>query len=162
MESLRKCNICESTKPIESFEKMYSRKGSPCYRRTCMKCNRVERNERTNKNPLSFLRRNFTQLRSARKIKGEKTWDLLWHDVVEKWTSCEGKCEVSGVKMTHLRDGSGKKLYTNVSIDRIDNDIGYNKENIRLVCWAVNSMKHSMSDTELMLWVSRIHETSRS
>ena len=162
MESSRKCNTCKVTKPITAFEKMYARNGSPCYRRRCLECNRRIRNEENNKDPIKFLRRNFVQLRSARKIKGGKSWDLSWKDVLEKWKRCKGKCQVSGMKMTHRRDGTGKKLYTNVSIDRIDNDIGYNKENIRLVCWAVNIMKHNMSDTELMLWVSRIYGRSGS
>ena len=162
MESSRKCNTCEVTKPITAFEKMFSRNGSPCYRRRCRKCNIQFRNDEANKDPIKFLRRNFTQLRSARKRKGEKSWDLSWQDILDIWLKCKGKCQVSGIKMTHKRDGTGKKLYTNISIDRIDNDIGYKKENIRLVCWAVNIMKHNMSDTELMLWVSRIHDASRS
>ena len=162
MEKLRKCNTCLVTKPLKTFEKMYSKKGTPCHRRQCRSCYSKIRNEKANKNPLTFLRRNFIQLRSARKKKGQKVWDLDWCDVKEKWEKCKGHCQVSGTEMTHHRDGTGKKIYTNVSIDRINNDIGYNKENTRLVCWGVNAMKHSMSDAEMMLWVSRIYDTSKS
>ena len=66
------------------------------------------------------------------------------------------------MKMTHHRDGSGKKIATNVSIDRINNKKGYTKNNVRLVCWCVNKMKHTMSDDELMLWVNRIYDGQRN
>ena len=141
---------------------MVSKKGTISYRNICRVCNFKQRQEKANSSPLLFLKRNYSQLKSARKIAGEMLWELSWHDVVEKWIGCSGRCEVSNVEMTYHRDGTGKKSYTNVSIDRIDNNIGYNKKNIRLVCWAVNIMKHNMSDEELMLWVSRIHEANRS
>ena len=62
------------------------------------------RNDKANKDPIKFLRRNFTQLRSARKRKGEKSWDLSWQDILDIWLKCKGKCQVSGIKMTHKRD----------------------------------------------------------
>ena len=87
---------------------------------------------------------------------------MSFDDIKKKWDDAKGKCSVSGMKMTHHRDGSGKKIATNVSIDRINNKKGYTKNNVRLVCWCVNKMKHTMSDDELMLWVNRIYDGQRN
>ncbi len=56
--------------------------------------------------------------------------------------------------MTHTR-GDGT-VYTNVSIDRIDNDKGYTKDNIHLVCFIANLMKSTMTVDELAEWCKAI------
>jgi hypothetical protein len=43
-----------------------------------------------------------------------------------------------------------------VTIDRIDNDRGYARDNIRLVCRAVNYMKAAMTDDEMRHWCTLI------
>ena len=54
--------------------------------------------------------------------------------------------------MTHQANGT----QTNISIDRIDSTKGYIEGNIRLVCAAVNFMKHRMNDEELVWWCKEI------
>ena len=157
----RECNTCGVTKEITSFEKSYS-KGTQYRRHQCMACKALQRNDRTNKDPILYLRRAFSQLKSSRKTKGSFKWELAFDDIKKKWDDSKGKCAVSGIKMTHHRDGSGKRIPTNVSIDRINNKKGYTKNNVRLVCWCVNKMKHTMSDDELMLWVNRIYDGQRN
>jgi hypothetical protein len=71
------------------------------------------------------------------------------------WDRQDGKCAVTGIPMTHIQ-GAGVRIYTNVSIDRIDSDFGYVPDNVRLVCKAVNFMKHSMTDRELVQWAALI------
>lgn len=127
-----------------------------------MACKAIQRNDRTNKDPILYLRRAFSQLKSSRIRKSTFKWELSFDDIKKKWDDAKGKCSVSGMKMTHYRDGSGKKIATNVSIDRINNKKGYTKNNVRLVCWCVNKMKHTMSDDELMLWVNRIYDGQRN
>lgn len=93
----------------------------------------------------SGRRREFTT------SEGCVTLDVL----KELWANQEGKCAVSGVLLTHIQ-GQGFRVWTNVTIDRIDNDRGYSKDNIRLVCRAVNYMKAAMSDDEMLRWASLI------
>lgn len=57
--------------------------------------------------------------------------------------------------MTHLQ-GHGLRMLTNVTIDRIDSDKGYTRDNIRLVCKAANWMKNQMTDNELLQWAALI------
>jgi hypothetical protein len=41
----------------------------------------------------------------------------------------------------------------NVSIDRIDSELGYVIENIQLVCWRINLLKNDLSYLQLLWWV---------
>jgi hypothetical protein len=43
-----------------------------------------------------------------------------------------------------------------VSLDRINSEVGYIKENIQLVCWQVNRMKDSLTMEELEFWIKTI------
>ena len=58
----------------------------------------------------------------------------------------DGRCAVSGVRMTWSK---GKKLATSMSLDRIDGSRGYQKDNVRLVCWQVNLFKNEWSDAQM-------------
>lgn len=70
-----------------------------------------------------------------------------------------GKCALSGVEMT-WKQGVGK-VYTNISIDRINCGGDYSTDNIRLVCSIVNTMRNTLSDEELILWCNKICNRTR-
>lgn len=65
-----------------------------------------------------------------------------------------GRCAVTGETMT-FNCATGR-CHTNISIDRIDSSRGYEKENVRLVCHIINTMKWTMSDEELVDWCEKI------
>ena len=45
---------------------------------------------------------------------------------------------------------------TNISIDRIDSNLGYVKGNIQLVCYVVNIMKNNFSMNEFIAFCEKI------
>lgn len=65
-----------------------------------------------------------------------------------------GLCAMSNRKLTRL---SGE--LTKASIDRIDAAKGYTLENVRLVAWAVNRMRNTMSDMEFQSWITALANT---
>lgn len=77
-------------------------------------------------------------LRNAKKaaIYRKQEFSLEIKDIVDCWTKQDKICAYSGIEMT-LEAG---KLNT-VSIERIDSNIGYTKDNTILVCQAINRMK---------------------
>ena len=67
--------------------------------------------------------------------------------MLQMWLDQDGCCALSGIKMV-WGGGTGPR---NISTDRIDATRGYYKDNVRLVCHAVNSFRGQMSDDELLI-----------
>jgi hypothetical protein len=65
------------------------------------------------------------------------------------------KCALTGIKLTCLR-ANGIKFKTNASIDRINSDLGYNVDNIQLVCTIVNSLKSNLTNHEYIRWCKKV------
>jgi len=72
-----------------------------------------------------------------RKVHSRK--ELVPEDLYEIYTRQRGRCALTGFELTAIR-GKGR-IQTNVSLDRIDNDLGYTKDNIQLTCAKANEMK---------------------
>ena len=55
------------------------------------------------------------------------------------------KCLMTGVEMTHIRGkGIKNKTLTNISVDRLDNEKGYTKQNIIFVTHEFNTRKNAI------------------
>lgn len=67
----------------------------------------------------------------------------------------KGLCALSGIEMSYYVGQQGR-LNNNISIDRIDNNIGYIEGNIQLVCFIVNIMKSNMDKEKLMYYCKSI------
>lgn len=90
-------------------------------------------------------------------LKAGKGREALSVDIlVDMYHQQDGRCALSGVEMTYIT-GQGRTP-TNLSIDRIEAGGLYIKENIRLVCNHVNTMRLDTSDTEFYWWCKRILE----
>lgn len=68
-------------------------------------------------------------------------------DLMAMWLAQDGRCAVSGLPMTWYR---GKALPTSVSIDRIDNARGYSRDNVRLICYAINTFRGRWDDDHVL------------
>ena len=78
------------------------------------------------------------------------------------WEMQDGKCALSGMLMTHQRDGTygdRKQKDFNASIDRINPQGPYVRENVQLVAARVNTMKHTLGEEMFIWWVKNIYET---
>src|SRR6185312_2735349 len=84
--------------------------------------------------------------RSGAKLRG-KQFDLTVQHVAEMVERAGGHCEMSGLPFSMI-DVCGVKPFA-PSIDRIDSSRGYNAENCRLVCYAVNVALHQWGDAVL-------------
>lgn len=60
----------------------------------------------------------------------------------ELWNKQNGLCAISNIPMTYTFNSG--RIPTNVSVDRIDSNKSYTKNNIQLVCMAVNQMKSDL------------------
>lgn len=83
-------------------------------------------------------------------------FDLTVEDLYNLWNEQNGKCAISNIPMTY--EFCKGNVMTNISVDQINPKAGYTKDNIQLVCWAVNRMKGEMSMDELLYFVNSIHD----
>lgn len=152
--------ICHSCKEYKLEHEFFNRKGGD---------EAKKRNGKTRKCKSCFLKiNNHNREQHLSDVLGtlkvawyrvrKRTENLTFNDVVDIYNSQAGKCKLSGIKMEATRDkiGSQRRNMKAISIDRIDSKIGYIKENIQLVCCAVNQMKNELSTEELIFWCKAI------
>lgn len=94
--------------------------------------------------------------------KRNKDIDITIDDLKDRWEYQNGICEFTGVKMVLSSYTKIVKnpIYT-ASLDRIDNNKGYVKGNIRWVSRAINWMKNDMNDDMLNELIMLIIENKK-
>jgi len=151
----RMCTSCNKVRLLSQFELF--KDGN--YRGVCRTCVSAQKARKTSASPEAYLRVLNVQLKSQR-IKQGIQYDLTSEELTEIWDIQEGRCALSGVLMTHQRDGKagdGKKKEFNASIDRINPQGPYVRENVQLVANRANTMKHTLGQDMFMWWVKNIH-----
>ena len=116
MENLKACSVCGVLKPLSLYP------GGE--RTTCKACKTRKHEQSCSMSYQAFL----TSLHGKAKSR-VKTGNRAEHidftisvdDLINLWLAQGGKCVVSGVFLTHHKDGSGTKDF-NASIDRISNE----------------------------------------
>jgi transposase-like protein len=154
------CNGCKLYKSRENFTKS-SRKGSEkrgFLHSKCKDCTRKYGRERDAKmsqsldGMLKLILKNTQYNAKVRNIEFDTNITKAF--LLELYDKQKGICNISGEYMT-LRDNQLKNP-TLISIDRINSDIGYTKENIQLVCWEINRMKMDKTEKEFIYWCNII------
>lgn len=131
-------------------------------RKVCQSCKIKQAQIRISSSYENYLRNLYSQSKSnARpgKRASDYKWELVPEDLVDLWKKQKGRCAISGVFLTHHKDGSGAKDY-NASIDRISGQKGYTVANTQLVCYRINIMKHTLSEDMFYWWVKTINDSS--
>lgn len=163
--SLLRCNKCKEYKNPTNFEfaNLPKLKTRHYLERTCKACNakapiekKLKYKEQDKKKKLSKYYIFTDRVAGSRKraIKNKLEHNIKVQDLKELWNSQNGKCALTGVSMTIIPDTG--RVTTNMSLDRIDPNKGYTKDNIQLVCGIVNIMKYTLTIAELKTWCSKI------
>lgn len=97
----------------------------------------------------------YSMYQTLRHAKARAEVTITIQDLMDIFETQEGKCALSGVKMTWHQ---GKIQPTSISIDRIDNSKGYIPGNVRLVCVVVNAFKSTQTDSELYEFAKQLVE----
>ncbi len=141
------CNRCSQSKDEAEF-RLRSRKDKSKYlNRICKECeNKARRNCPSVKNRKKSRQacqrhrnrnRAYFLIRYARDRAAEKGWSFDLSDHREEIQSRidAGLCELTGIGF----DLNGSRSFNSPSIDRIDPAAGYTYDNIRIICFAMNS-----------------------
>jgi len=85
----------------------------------------------------------------AKRKKKRKHVDITVEELKEVWDNQNGICPLTGWELIPRRDGRTKSP-RNASIDRIDNDKGYVKDNIRFVSVMANYARNTFADEDVI------------
>lgn len=88
-----------------------------------------------------------------------KEFDLTLNDLKEVFDAQNGICPYSKVKLNFASKSSKNNPIYTMSLDRIDSNIGYIKENIQFISIAMNHLKNNMIELEVqeLLQIIRNH-----
>ena len=150
-EASKTCSLCKKDLPLHHFYK-YKRpwkNGEPHYYSRCNDCKVLSRRASFTSDPEKYIKVVVSQLKYSRRKRDGIECDLDAQDIINMYYEQKGRCALSGVRMTHYRDGRGK-CFTNISIDRIEPEQEYTLDNIQLVCAGINMMKGTLNDDEFI------------
>lgn len=68
-------------------------------------------------------------------------------DVLDIWLLQDGRCALTGLVIGLARHDTSK-----ISVDRIDSNGNYTRDNVQLVCAAINAMKLDMRQDVFQAW----------
>ena len=94
----------------------------------------------------------FTFLRyiyRSTKNRTFKNFDLTLEDLYDIWETQKGKCIYTGWDLETIPWKKHDRNPRQISIDRIDCNLGYTKDNIQLVCMIANFAKNNFTDEQL-------------
>ena len=134
-------------------------------RARCKACDKKYRATQAGLDQYSYMDKLFSKLRyevqsgTRRTSRADLTWHINQAHLYNCYHKQEGKCALSGQKMTWLT-GQGK-VDTNISLDRIDPERGYEPDNIQLITYRCNIMKHDLKEDALFKLVNMIETTKR-
>lgn len=142
------CKRCETWKNDDNF---YNDKNNTKFngkQSICKECNKIAKRKfrENDKNFIRVLLEGCKDSTRRRKNKGRKecaVFELDEEFILNLKESQQNRCILSGQELIWKSNSGWKKA----SIDRIDNDKGYIKTNVRLVCWGVNQAMSNFSDS---------------
>lgn len=151
------CHLCGEYLDPSEFAKRRNKyrdnKESRCHRCRLLQTKQNRKNLNKKEQLRQVLQMRFFGAKERSK-KLNIPFDITKEYLQYLWDVQKGLCAISNIPMTYKRDGG--RIPTNVSIDQINPHLGYTKDNIQLVCMAVNQMKNDLSMEELYMFCESI------
>jgi len=152
------CTQCGTYKEKEEFYPSKNIKNSLKLTYVCKPCTKRKIHEYRNTESGFWVGmwNNITGGAKDRKLEVHITKE----DLKQIWDIQKGLCAITGLPMEKTQAlKTTRNRYKNVyraSLDRIDSDLGYTRENVRMVCAHVNVMKMDLTDEQLNFWCKAI------
>ncbi len=145
------CHVCQQYKDADQFDINKNNKYRQQHDKRCKECKQKlhKQNLRRKTEAQKLYHILLSRLLAAKGRSKSKDieFNITIDDLYELYNKQKGKCALSGITMTC--DILSGRTSTNLSIDKIDHNKGYTKDNIQLVCMAVNEMKNDRTIEEL-------------
>jgi hypothetical protein len=162
------CSGCGEEKPLSDFERdLRTASRAPTGKcRRCRLSRKAFRRTRGSETLEGALKPLLSNAQARSKKKGW-TCSLGLADLIEQWDLQQGLCFYTGAPMVHRRQhtsgirgvgGLQRCPPDNVSIDRKDSSLGYERGNVVLCRYIANCMKQ---DIPIPLWLETMREILR-
>jgi hypothetical protein len=96
--------------------------------------------------------REFIRRAKRRKNLGDLTLD----DLLEQWNKQNGKCPYTGIELKLPQARKRHQMFEMASLDRVDSNKPYEKNNVVFVSTPINYMKNSMTEEETVAFCKKI------
>lgn len=147
----KKCCMCKESLPSSKFHR--SRHNISGLQNNCKECQHIKMVNYYKKGGVAvFIKRIFREVRHNAKKRNIKV-DITFEDLLELYKKQEGKCALTGIKMTYeaYKSRNGREINKhNISIDRIDSNGHYELNNIQLVTTIINHMKWDLKQDDFI------------
>jgi hypothetical protein len=162
-EGNRICATCKISFDVSNFHGDISHPSG--LQSSCKSCHLI--NSKKSLSTLDgFIKKLYKDIKNnALKRPKEISVNITIEDIHDLYKKQNGLCALSGLKMTHtvIANRIDKHIINNynISIDRINSDLGYTKNNIQLVCAIINIMKNDLPNDnfiELCSVISNAHK----
>jgi hypothetical protein len=132
------CNACGISKPLPEFCRRKASNDGFAYRcKVCSNSHSSEYHKQKHDEDPKYRARKLLGVskQNAKARKLEFDIDLAWiKDKLDK-----GVCELTGLPFIYKYTGKARRNPFAPSLDRVNNSLGYTKENVRVVLWGVNN-----------------------
>lgn len=123
--------------------------------KACGQRYRYVNNMRTTEYQYGLVSGNWRKYYQRRVCEKGRLKTISVEDLLEIHEKQKGLCALTGVEMTCVLK-RGERARTNASLDRIEAGGPYVKENVRLVCAAVNILRLDMDTDEFIDWCKKV------
>ena len=152
LEGTKLCPKCEQTLDISKFNK--DKSNSTGLQTYCKECG-TQNTKKWASSYDGYLKKLFLDIKhNAKKRAKSLEVNITIDDLKELYEAQNGLCALSGIKMTMdtymVKENQHIINKNNISVDRIDSDKGYDKDNIQLVCAIINRMKSDLPDNDFI------------
>ncbi len=173
--SVKRCTKCGEIKALEEFSFRDKKKGE--LRADCKICKSGYMAKYYQSTKDDVYKKHSKKLRNKKRyendiinitlknslysaLKRRPTENPITPSELIKVFECQnGKCALSGIEMVC---GKGKTLWNSMSIDRINSELGYTLENVRLVCFCINAFRGQMTDNEFDEVITKLYNHRRN
>jgi len=148
----RKCTTCLGVFPVSHFYLYSDRslksgirlssKCRPCFQKSRRDAWALKKNTPFDAPLTSYL--NHIYLKATYRTKVS----FLKEALLDLWLKQKGICALTGWPMTTRRNNG--RVKTNAPLDRIDSSLGYDLDNVQLVCASANRAKMELSEKDFV------------
>lgn len=150
----KQCSKCKQVLPGGMFSKDKTRHDGLRY--ACKKCDNKRIQSYSRQNPIMRITVHMVGNARTRAKEKELPFDLsldFIRSMVGENARLASHCPLLGIPLdwSNYRDNGGKALPNSPSLDRIDSTKGYTKDNVWVISYRANTIKHNASHEELAL-----------